>query len=134
MRKLSLVLALGLSMAGPMTLGAEAQMPAGKRVQDLLPPCEALMITFRTGRYSPGDSPFYCLGMMQGIAIILQLNCESRRQGYEPAPNLSMELYPSAQAGVQTFINWARANPQQWGIYGPTGMAYALAEAFPCER
>ena len=134
MRKLNLVLALGLSMAGAMTLGAEAQMPEGKRVQDLLPPCEAMMATWGTKTYNPGDSPFYCLGMMQGIAIILQTNCESRRHGYEPAPNLSMELYPSAQAGVQTFLNWARANPQQWGIYGPMGMPNALTEAFPCER
>lgn len=103
-------------------------------IQGLLKHCEALMLVWKNDTMPRSGEPFYCMGMVIGASAVLQTNCDGRSKGFNASKGLSMGQMPNQFAGAQAFINWARANPQHWGLPGAVGMVNALTEAFPCDQ
>lgn len=121
------ILVIGALLCSPAPVAGQNE--SGTRptnVQRLLDDCE--QYTEERG----GGGGFYCLGMVAGAIEVLRLNCESAKEGLNPAPGLRSGPVPSIGAGAQAFVNWARAHPENWGTYEVWGMMMALTEAFPC--
>jgi hypothetical protein len=115
----SLVLSV-MGLANP--AGAES-----RTVQQLFSECEAGMnnegSVFNYG---------YCLGAVAGVSQVMAANCDGGKS--EPSLAwLSASLPPSHGAGVQAFVNWAEAHPEQWGAYELTGVILAIRQTFPCK-
>lgn len=75
----------------------------------------------------------YCVGVVAGASVALTANCKYSKAEWRHKIPTSVGP-PTWGAGVQAFVNWARANPQKWGIPGELGVMYALAGAFPCSQ
>ena len=122
--KFAVVFAILAALAAPSSLGAQTE---GATVQAVLPACEAVT----TGKLD-GDALF-CLGMVMGVADIMNTSCGCIRQGIGNDPRLAANVGGvSVQATAQAFVNWSRDNPQFWDIPASTGMALALNRLFPC--
>jgi len=74
----------------------------------------------------------FCMGVVEGVTTIARHNCESKLHGWNPYHRFTSEADATNGAIMQTFVNWARANPSQWDIPAAVGMAVALSKAFPC--
>ena len=116
---------MGIALASGLALMAgSATAQRTNTVQELLRDCEAVGTQRAT----------YCLGLVSGIGWILRLNCDSREVGWKPNPMLSAGGAPTLGAAKQAFMNWARANPQEWSTDAVAGVVLALREAFPCQE
>lgn len=74
-----------------------------------------------------------CLGTIRGAAAVMQLNCSFYRDGANTVTTLAADPSDATYGAMkQAFINWARANPAEWGRRGELGMIDALRETFPC--
>jgi hypothetical protein len=74
----------------------------------------------------------FCLGMTDGVARIMTLNCFSVKDGAKPEAYLSADPPPSTRAAVQAFLNWAKENPQEWGEEFNVGLMQSMYLTFPC--
>ena len=96
-------------------------------VGEMLPHCEGAL----------GDGPHhtmngYCTGTIYGMGVVMTINCQERRG--DGAPRfMTMQTFPSAGAGTQAFVNWARNNPNEWQSRFSWGIANALSETWPCQ-
>lgn len=79
----------------------------------------------------PGHS--FCLGYVSGIAGMMEefsvKTTGAVRQRYGMCVS---SPYPSANAEVQAFINWAEKNPRAWGLDMQAGVILALSDTWPC--
>ena len=73
-----------------------------------------------------------CTFRLQGLAEAMGGNCQSMKEGYRPAPYLSIAAPPSRGAIRQAFKNYAEAHPELWGEWWSSVAAIALAQTFPC--
>ncbi|MES2550064.1 MAG: Rap1a/Tai family immunity protein [Pseudomonadota bacterium] len=74
-----------------------------------------------------------CLGMARGTAAVMQFNCSLYQDGTSTITFFAADSSNATYgAMIQAFINWARANPSEWGTRGELGMITALRETFPC--
>ncbi len=115
-----ITLALLASTAVTVPLRGEAQEQFN--VQELLDHCEA------------EDQPavMLCLGVIIGVSSVMSANC-GIAQGEGGLRTLAANVGGvSTGAMLQVFKNWARDNPQSWGIPGSFGAMLAINSAFPC--
>jgi hypothetical protein len=124
-------LALGLALAILLAPAARAQTE-GLTVGYMLPICE-VFLGLRHGDTQTQWEAALCAGTALGVAQVMSLNCSSREaEGMSPHPDLSAAMPPNRAAGVQAWINWARANPEEWNTNFEASFINAYAEAFPC--
>ena len=98
-------------------------------VEEMLPHCETAL---GEGRKHVMNG--WCMGTIEGLGVIMTINCaEGGVKGNLPY-SLSMQSFPSVTAGAQAFVNWARSNPTRWGERFSFGAAMALSETWPCEN
>lgn len=83
------------------------------------------------GRWSVNAS--FCAGFVAGTASAMATACEIVRDQEVPSAVLSGGGFSNA-AATQTFVNWAKANPQNWGWPFTAGIMTAISEKFPCQR
>lgn len=104
---------------------------SAQTVQELLPMCEKWL------KEDYDYEAYFCMGQAIGAGGITYLNCQSSRSETAPAlphPRLSSNLVNVSNAAkVQAFVNWARANPQHWGLSAEFGISFALSDTFPCD-
>lgn len=122
MKRLTAFLAL-MTMATP-ALAQDSRM----NVQEFLAYCDA--VTSSPGR-ALGS---FCLGTITASRDVMQLNCVMIDRGYSSPQGLAMggASTVTGGAGVQTFVNWARAHPEEWTTDYTFGVSKALTAAFPC--
>lgn len=121
-------LLLGLLLASTSSPGTQAQT-----VQEMLPACEAP----GADGYDDADQLYdhgYCTGVAAGVSEVMKGNCQTAgHSGINPAGILSADTSGvTFGAMVQVWVNWARANPMQWGETFAVSMVHALQESFPC--
>lgn len=76
----------------------------------------------------------YCTGYVAGIAAMMTGNCSAMRAGYGGAPGFAAAVESHTYgAMVQAFRNWARDNPQDWGLPAVNGIIKAMVATFPCD-
>lgn len=73
-----------------------------------------------------------CMAVVDTVTTMLAYGCHSSTIGY--APLYSASPPSSTGAAVQTFVNWAEANPQMWGENAVDGVIAAIMETFTCEE
>lgn len=71
-----------------------------------------------------------CLGAIVMAAEALSFNC---RFG-DGRPPAAMTDHVTVEAVAQTFINYARANPDKWNLHAYMGISVAIIESFPCPK
>jgi hypothetical protein len=82
---------------------------------------------------STGAAYGYCLGLISGMAAVMeQVGLNTSGQFRSRMGMCVSAPYPSANAEVQVFINWAQQNPKFLGTPGAVGVTIALANAWPC--
>lgn len=101
-------------------------------VQELLDSCEHAL-GLGEGR-TPVRPGWYCVGLVDGVVVGLNLHCQSKSYGNAPEQSLLIGDVPSTGAAMQAFVNWARNNPGQWDMSPNFAMMTALTSAFPCRR
>lgn len=95
------------------------------------------MLNFCTGQdreTHPDMQSFICTFRMQGVIAIMVENCMSRDDGFQPMPLMSASPPPSKAAARHALLKYMEANPDKWGEPWHHAVAFAIAEAFPCER
>ena len=92
--------------------------------------CEGVFLDQTTWQGAAHAS--HCLGVTDGVARIMTLNCFSAGDGAKPEVYLSAEPPPSTKAAVRAFLNWADDNPQEWDEKFNEGVMQSMALTFPC--
>ena len=83
---------------------------------------------------TPSIRAALCVGTAGGVFSVMNTNCELTRQGYDVPEFLTAEGMPTRLAGAQAFVNYARDNPDIWGMSFYLGMIEAISDSFPCSR
>jgi hypothetical protein len=103
----------------PGVVSAEA---GANNIQDLLDDCE-----------SADNLDFgICIGVMKGVSAVTDLNCTAIRKGAKADIWAADTIGVTFGAMQQSFINWAKANPNLWGYDGAWGATVAISSTFPC--
>lgn len=117
----SIVSALALSAASTQSQPASAVSPTS--IEFLLQACKSPDL----------GSHAYCLGQINGAAAVMEL------VGLRATGTVRQQLgmcvatpFPSGDAEVQAFVNWANANPPLWGQNAAAGIMMALTTSWPC--
>src|SRR5262245_46587890 len=77
-------------------------------------------------------SPNGQLGRLACVAYIAGVGDTLQVQGDGGAKIMSICAKPSYGAMVQAFVNWAEANPREWGKNRLVGVVVALSKNWPC--
>lgn len=72
--------------------------------------------------------------MMDGVLIMMVLNCRGRKDGVEAQYWLSGGTNASIGAALQAALNYSKANPNMWGDHYIVGVANGVASSFPCQK
>lgn len=115
----TLALAIAFGTGGP-------AVAEGPTVRDMLPYCEGGL----SGQQSWMVG--FCVGTVSGVSAILTVNCVTDAPSMPP--HLKMEPGPTNEAKLQAFVNWARANPDNWDYDFATGVVAALSGVWPCQK
>jgi len=99
-----------------------APASAADDVQKFLQKCEAPI--------GSGEL-FFCIGKLQGISDLLELNGGLPGPKDRPAICFS-DPRPSYGARLQQFKNWAHSHPKEWQYTDLIGIIMALEELWPC--
>jgi hypothetical protein len=97
--------------------------------------------------YSSNDAHAFCMTYIDGVADLMQKNCEIARQrlaagGLSNADDRRAMLSVSSDARavivttagmMHAFIDWAEANPKRWNLPMVEGVMEALRRKWPCE-
>jgi hypothetical protein len=77
----------------------------------------------------------FCVAYIAGVGDMMQA------LGVHPALDRNSEFAPFAicakpsyAAMVEAFLNWAKANPQEWGTNRIFGVMLALDQNWPCDK
>lgn len=82
---------------------------------------------------SNGADYGYCLGFISGTAAVMEQIGLGASGDFRGAMGMCVPRpYPTANAEVQAFVNWAQRNTQQWGQPSAVGVMMALANTWPC--
>lgn len=119
------------------SLGARSEPSSELNVQWLYRVCV---------NYSSNDAHAFCMTYINGVADLMQKNCEIARQrlsagGLSNADDRRAMLSVSSDAraayviaGVMhAFIDWGSANPTRWNLPMVEGVMEALREKWPCK-
>lgn len=75
----------------------------------------------------------YCAGYVSGMADVMGLIGVGATKDFKLHFGMcTSEPYPSANAEVQAFINWAEKHPTEWGTSAQVSVLLALQETWPC--
>ena len=74
----------------------------------------------------------YCVGYVSGMADVMGLIGVGASKDFKRYGMCASEPYPSANAEVQAFINWAEKKPTEWATSAQVGVLLALQETWPC--
>ncbi|WP_139837376.1 hypothetical protein [Roseovarius halotolerans] len=69
----------------------------------------------------------YCEAYIEGAGHVMMANCQVGGDA-----GLAIGWFPSRAAGRQAYLDWAADNRSKWNAPFFSGVAQALAEAFPC--
>ncbi len=84
---------------------------------------------------STGDGYSYCLGFISGTAAVMEQVGLGTSGDFRGAMGMCVSMpYPTGNAEVAAFINWAEKNPQFREKPSAVGAMLALAAAWPCTR
>src|SRR5262245_217069 len=96
--------------------------------------------------HSSNDARAFCMTYINGVADLMQKNCEIARQrlsagGLSNADDRRAMLSVSSNAravyitagGMHAFIDWAQENPNRWTLPMVEGVMEALRKKWPCE-
>jgi hypothetical protein len=97
--------------------------------------------------YSSNDAHAFCMTYINGVADLMQKNCEIARQrlsagGLSSADDRRAMLsvssdpgaaYVGAAGAMHAFIDWAEENPKHWSLPMVEGVMGALREKWPCK-
>jgi hypothetical protein len=82
---------------------------------------------------SSGTDYAYCLGFVSGHAAVMEQVGVGASGDFRGAMGMCVSMpYPTANAEVAAFVNWAQRNQQLWGKPSAVGVMLALAGAWPC--
>lgn len=82
----------------------------------------------------PDVQSMTCTFRLQGVSDLMNYNCVSQREGFDPAPRLSAAISGSRGAVRQTFINYMEDHPEIWGVHWSWAVAVVMSESFACEN
>lgn len=75
----------------------------------------------------------YCLGEITGEAAVMEQVGLSATGALRQRLGMCVAApFPSGDAEVQAFVNWANANPPLWGQNAAAGVVVALSMGWPC--
>jgi hypothetical protein len=83
------------------------------------------------------SDPFYtaasnfCQGFAAGVYRVLELEVKAQRTGRLFCPP---DKPMTRNEGIASFVQWAKANPDQMSLQAPDGIARFLSQTFPCPR
>lgn len=118
------------SLASVFFLGfASAAHTQALTVEEMLPHCETAL---GEGRKHVMNG--WCMGTIEGLGVVMTVNCAEGGVRGDLPYSLSMQDFPSVEAGAQAFVNWARNNPARWRERFSWGAAMALSENWPCQH
>ena len=76
----------------------------------------------------------YCLGVLQGAAVIMGFNCENAKAGVTLPEIMTMAGGAKPKGALrEAFVAWAEANPDQGTKNYYFGVTQALSSAYPCK-
>ena len=117
MKALSLLLFFSV-----VSVGSHAQASDISSTEGLLEMCR-----------SNGADYGYCLGFISGTAAVMEQVSLGTSGQFRGAMGMCVSMpYPSPNAEVQAFVNWAQRNPQLGGKPSAVGVMMALANTWPC--
>ena len=90
----------------------------------------------RMCRSSHDDGNYgFCLGFVSGIADMMEAVGLQGKGDFKKTYGMCVTApFPSANAEVQAFINWAEKNPKTWEQSNTVGVILSLAATWPCTR
>jgi Rap1a immunity proteins len=120
------------------SLGARSEPTSELNVQRLYRVCVD---------FSSNDAHAFCMTYINGVADLMQKNCEIARQrlsagGLSNADDRRAMLSVSSDARAvyvttagmtHAFIDWASANPKRWNLPMVEGVMEALRANWPCK-
>ncbi len=75
----------------------------------------------------------YCMGFVTGMANMMEAIGLQGTGDFKKMYGMCVSApFPSGNAEIQAFINWAEKNPKQWGQSNVVGVILALASTWPC--
>jgi hypothetical protein len=112
-----------------------ASLPAlatDSTVRGLLRDCEAALGIERDGISSLQEAvaTTRCVSSVQSLTTVLIYQCDAVLDGYRPA--FAADAPPSLEASIQSFVNWARANPGDWAMPAIDGLLLSILADYPC--
>jgi hypothetical protein len=115
-RLLISVAALALGLLRPTVAGALGELQS---VQSLLDACKSSTASVQYAA---------CVGYIAGVGDMMQMLGVDKEQH----TLFAICAKPSYGAMVQAYINWAEANPKEWGENRLFGVMLALGENWAC--
>jgi hypothetical protein len=106
------------------SMPSQAQTPDVSNIEFLLRACKS----------SEGSAEHtFCLGFVSGIADMMEQVGLQGAGRFKPTWGMCVSKpFPTGNAEVQAFVNWAERNPKEWGRDYMIGVVVALRETWPC--
>jgi hypothetical protein len=111
-----------LIIASLLALALRANASDGPSTEAMLAMCK-----------SNGEGYGYCLGFVTGAALLMEQVGLGTSGQFRGAFGMCVSSpYPTGNAEVAAFINWAERNPQERAMPSANGVMTALSEAWRC--
>lgn len=84
---------------------------------------------------------YYCLGTLKGMSVAMAVTGVDLQDGSLVATGRTIALCvpegektPTGGASLQSFLNYAKAHPEDWSLPAEVGIMRAFMATWPCDK